>query len=597
MQNNEIRWIMIDPEIYGDKYKLSDNGNIVSIFENIEIIKTLEKCGTHSVILETKKYKNNKFFVEDLMAKYYLSENTIKDGVLVHIDGDLLNYHYTNLKYSDFSESESINYKTRFKLIFQFDLEYNFIRKWNSTTEINKSNPIHRIDNIWANLAGRNQSSYEFIWSYSRMEEKNKKIIDENYFLQKDNFIILDDKEYWKDIVGYESGYKISNYGNVYSKKFNKLITKQKQGNYHMATLYNEKNMKGDKFKISRLVAIHFIINSDNLPVVDHIDENTINDHYTNLRWFTHSNNSLEYHKNKKMPEINQYDKNNVLIKEWKDIREIIKENPNYIKPQIYKCLNNATKSAYEFIWKYKDTSINKKRKTEKDMILKSDEIFKNMGIYEDNDFSKYEISNYGTIRNIKLGYYFRPTIGDTVYPYINLRIQNGKRIHLYIHILVALCFCSGRSETKNTVNHIDENKSNYYYKNLEWTTASENVAHSLGIKVNQIDIETGEIIKTFASASAASEIVLIELKKNKICETILDVCRGKRKTAYGYKWKLADDDDFQLEKNKKILEIYTELDEQIKKEHMKLLYSMDLENYKLDKDKIRKKYNIILED
>ena len=41
-------------------------------------------------------------------------------------------------------------------------------------------------------------------------------------------------------------------------------------------------------------------------------------------------------------------------------------------------------------------------------------------------------------------------------------------------------------------VNHIDENKLNNYYKNLEWTTTSENVMHSTGKKVNQIDIETG---------------------------------------------------------------------------------------------------------
>ena len=52
---------------------------------------------------------------------------------------------------------------------------------------------------------------------------------------------------------------------------------------------------------------------------------------------------------------------------------------------------------------------------------------------------------------------------------------------------------------------------------------------------IHQIDMGTGEVINTFESASAA-ERWLGRGHRDKI----LDVCKGKRKSAYGYYWKFA---------------------------------------------------------
>ena len=52
---------------------------------------------------------------------------------------------------------------------------------------------------------------------------------------------------------------------------------------------------------------------------------------------------------------------------------------------------------------------------------------------------------------------------------------------------------------------------------------------------VVQLDIETNSEIKTFDSISKAAESLGLN---NKCCTHISDVCKGKRLTAYGYKWK-----------------------------------------------------------
>lgn len=56
-----------------------------------------------------------------------------------------------------------------------------------------------------------------------------------------------------------------------------------------------------------------------------------------------------------------------------------------------------------------------------------------------------------------------------------------------------------------------------------------------LSKSINQIDINTGEIIKTFSSMNEAGK----SLGKN--YGPISACCTGRTKTAYGYKWEYAD--------------------------------------------------------
>ena len=97
--------------------------------------------------------------------------------------------------------------------------------------------------------------------------------------------------ELWKDIKGYEGLYKVSNLGEI--KAINKFyrhtekILKQatRKDGYKQIGLF--KNGKGKNFYVHRLVAQAFIPNPNNLPQVNHKDENKTNNCIDNLEWCT----------------------------------------------------------------------------------------------------------------------------------------------------------------------------------------------------------------------------------------------------------------------------------------------------------------------
>ena len=117
--------------------------------------------------------------------------------------------------------------------------------------------------------------------------------------------------EEWRDIIGYEGLYMVSNLGRVKSlerydsggRKIKEKVltgTIDKKG-YIIVDL--TKNNKGKKLKVHRLVAEAFIPNPEDKPFIDHI--NTIRDdnRVENLRWATHKENMNNEISKKKMSE------------------------------------------------------------------------------------------------------------------------------------------------------------------------------------------------------------------------------------------------------------------------------------------------------
>lgn len=95
--------------------------------------------------------------------------------------------------------------------------------------------------------------------------------------------------ESWKDVVGYEGYYQVSDLGNIKSLRSGINLKPQKgRGKYKRVGL----NVKGHKqsHSIHQLVCIAFLGESD--LQVDHIDEDPSNNKLSNLRWLGNADNT-----------------------------------------------------------------------------------------------------------------------------------------------------------------------------------------------------------------------------------------------------------------------------------------------------------------
>ncbi len=97
-------------------------------------------------------------------------------------------------------------------------------------------------------------------------------------------------EEAWKDIIGWEGLYRVSDRGKIYSYRSSRCIKGVPDGGgYRQVYLCRNGNMH--RCVIHRLVAMHFIPNPENKPEVNHIDADKGNNSVDNLEWVTPSEN------------------------------------------------------------------------------------------------------------------------------------------------------------------------------------------------------------------------------------------------------------------------------------------------------------------
>lgn len=126
-------------------------------------------------------------------------------------------------------------------------------------------------------------------------------------------------KEIWKPISGYENLYKISNLGNVISLRNNRFLKHHMIKGYLFVQL--SKDGKSRNYLVHRLVAGAFIDNPNNLPEINHKDENPLNNVVFNLEWCTH-----KYNMN--------YNNLGKRIKIQKELNELYKQEDTILKVQ-----------------------------------------------------------------------------------------------------------------------------------------------------------------------------------------------------------------------------------------------------------------------
>lgn len=165
-------------------------------------------------------------------------------------------------------------------------------------------------------------------------------------------------KEQWRPIVGYEGLYTINNLGVIKNAKGKVLKYAQTKDGYFRVIL--SKNNKQHHYLVHRLVAIAFIPNLQNLPIINHKDENKQNNSVDNLEWCTCqynvTYNKTEFNGRFERQAVLQYDLQGNLIAEFVSLREAERQTGI---PACHIALNckgsTKYKHAGKYIWKYKN--------------------------------------------------------------------------------------------------------------------------------------------------------------------------------------------------------------------------------------------------
>ena len=461
-------WKSIDN--FHGKYFISNKGRILEKKNNLLKNYTV-KCGYYKVCLLDESIRKTKYYKVNRLVAQHFVDNPNNFKIVIHKDGNKLNNDAQNLVWRLYAYGNKFKDKSKKGVV------------------------------------------------------KKEKVFDNHTSIYDNMF------ELWVPIYD-NKNYAVSNHGNVKNIKSGKLLKPILTTNYYTVCLYT-----GDKqfqVRINILVAEHFIYNDDpiNKKYVDHVDNNKLNNNASNLRWVSQSDNINNYNKYHK-PEMNkpilQYNIDDDFIKEWKSIKEIL-ENYDFSSGMLYNCLNGTNKTAFGYIWKYKNDPIH-------NIELKQDEEFVNIGMFDDNDFSDYEISNYGNVKSLKFNKYMRFNDTHGYYTVMLYDKITGKGIRMRINRLVTFKFVEGKTKQLNVVNHLDEDKHNNYYKNLQWTNKDGNNKHSFAKKVKQIDIETGQVLNIYESIGDA--IRTLGFGRSYIGH-ISNCCNGKSNVAVGYKWEFA---------------------------------------------------------
>ena len=162
---------------------------------------------------------------------------------------------------------------------------------------------------------------------------------------------------------------------------------------------------------------------------------------------------------------------------------------------------------------------------------------------------TNYKLSNYGKIINEKTGNLLKAQLNQKGYQVIRVTINREKRT-FRIHRLVAKYFVPN-PDKKVQVNHIDGNKLNNRYDNLEWCSNVENVHHAIktGLWENVIKGSKAENERRKRKVVAKNIFTSEVLRFNSISEAerfigtrhIVDVIKGKRSQAKGFEFAYDD--------------------------------------------------------
>lgn len=191
-------------------------------------------------------------------------------------------------------------------------------------------------------------------------------------------------KEEWRTIKGTNDKYSVSNLGNVKRNEHYTMVSPTSQHPNGAKVFYKEKEVRGyicnEGYKVvylsispnkriikkvHRLVAEAFIPNVDNLPQVNHKDENRLNNSVYNLEWCSAKYNANHGTRKDKLRrasgiQVAQYDLTGNLVKIWDSISQASRHFGTKATSGIRRvCKQEYGRNTYKgFIWKYVDSKV-----------------------------------------------------------------------------------------------------------------------------------------------------------------------------------------------------------------------------------------------
>jgi len=327
--------------------------------------------------------------------------------------------------------------------------------------------------------------------------------------------------------------YEASTKGNVRNKNTKYLLKPYIKNGYKMVGLYNPEIKKIQQRSIHRLVALTFIPNTNNYPIVDHIDRIRSNNSVNNLKWCTVKQNNMNK-TSKTDPKIIQKSLDNNVIKIWNSIKEI-EISLGYNKSAIANCCRGILKTYKKYRWEWNNNN-------NRTVITKTNNAdnYKCIGIIDNYDFSDYKIRETPEIEVINKSNVIMKTFSNGDYKRYSLVDKNTKKnIKILVHRLIYAVSNNNRlPNDKKYIDHKDKNKINNNLENLELVTNRENSIRALGKKVKQIDKLSGIVIRIYNCLVDAFNSVKKNSNLLNGSNNISKVCNKQRKTAYGYKWE-----------------------------------------------------------
>lgn len=164
-----------------------------------------------------------------------------------------------------------------------------------------------------------------------------------------------DIEEVWMQVKGFEGLYEISNTYKIISlikQRLLKISNKDGYGVVRITDYDNKPHMK----RVHVLMAIAFIPNPNNYPLVRHLDDNKSNNTLSNLAWGTKSENALDAIKNKKAKVSENHHRAKLSSQNILDIKRMFNEGKTReelanlfgVSKRHISAVKNETKRKYE---------------------------------------------------------------------------------------------------------------------------------------------------------------------------------------------------------------------------------------------------------